>query len=36
MSYFYKIVNNYYNVYKPVTTRQVNYKVDRDISLSLY
>ena len=28
MSHFYKIVNYYYNIYKPVTTRQVNYKVN--------
>ena len=36
MSHFYKTVNNYYNICKPITIRQVNYKVNRDISLSLY
>jgi hypothetical protein len=36
MSHFYKTVNDYYNIREPVTIRQVNYKVNRDISPSLY
>jgi hypothetical protein len=36
MLHFRKTVNDYYNIYKPITIRQVDYKVDRDISLSLY
>ena len=28
ISYFYKVVNKYYNIYKPITARQVNYKVN--------
>jgi hypothetical protein len=36
MSHFRKIVNDYYNIRKPITIRQVDYEVDRDISPSLY
>jgi hypothetical protein len=36
MSHFYKTVNDYYNIRKPITIRQVDYEVDQDISLSLY
>jgi len=36
MSHFYKTVNDYYNICKPVTVRQVNYKVNQDISPSLH
>jgi hypothetical protein len=36
MSYFYKTVNNYYNIRKPITIRQVDYKVNQDISPSLH
>jgi hypothetical protein len=36
MSHFYKTVNDYYNIRKPITIRQVDYKVNWDISLSLY
>ena len=36
MSHFYKAVNYYYNIYKSITTRQVYYKVNQDITPSLY
>ena len=36
MSHFYKAVNNYYNIRKPITARQVDYKVNRDVAPSLY
>jgi len=36
MSYFYKMVNYYYNIREPIITRQVDYKVNQDIAPSLY
>jgi len=36
MSHFYKAVNDYYNVHKPIATKQVDYKVNQDIALFLH
>jgi len=36
MLHFYKMVNDYHNIYKPITIRQVDYKVNQDIAPSLH
>jgi hypothetical protein len=36
MLYFYKTVNDYYNIREPITIRQVDYKVNRDVAPSLH
>jgi hypothetical protein len=36
MSYFYKTVNDYYNIRKFIAIRQVDYKFNQDVALSLY
>jgi len=35
MLYFYKTINNYYNVYKFIIIKQINHKINQNVMLFL-